>query len=274
MKNFTGLFFLFVSVITAQHSVTEVGLLDATVRESSGLLFLNDRLITHNDSGNEAVLYEMDTTSLAITRQITITNAENQDWEALAQDDTYIYIGDFGNNVGTRMDLVIYRINKSDYLSSDQVQAEAIEFSYEDQEDFNNNGNSDWDAEAFIALENELVLFTKQWQSQGSVAYSIPKTIGSHMASRIGAINEVGLVTDAVYDSTASELYLLGYSSILTPFLIKFENSDVTNIFNGAFIGYDLGLSFVQTEGITRDRYQSTLYYFRIFFKANSFHHQ
>lgn len=252
MKNFTGLFFLFVSVITAQHSVTEVGLLDATVRESSGLLFLNDRLITHNDSGNEAVLYEMDTTSLAITRQITITNAENQDWEALAQDDTYIYIGDFGNNVGTRMDLVIYRINKSDYLSSDQVQAEAIEFSYEDQEDFNNNGNSDWDAEAFIALENELVLFTKQWQSQGSVAYSIPKTIGSHMASRIGAINEVGLVTDAVYDSTASELYLLGYSSILTPFLIKFENSDVTNIFNGAFIGYDLGLSFVQTEGITQ----------------------
>lgn len=252
MRYFTVLLVLFSSVLTAQQTISEVGGLNAEINESSGLLFFNDRLISHNDSGNEPILYEMDTTSLAITRRITITNAQNTDWEALTQDANYIYIGDFGNNVGTRTDLVIYRIEKSDYLASDQVQAERIEFSYEDQTDFTDNGNSDWDAEAFIALEDALIIFTKQWQSLGSVAYSIPKTIGSHVATSIGSINEVGLVTDAVYDSASSELYLLGYSTILTPFLIKFENSIGTNIFNGNFSSYDLGLSFVQTEGIAQ----------------------
>lgn len=246
------IFLFFTSVVTSQHTVTEIGPLDMNVNESSGLIFLNDRLITHNDSGNQPILFEMDTTSLAITRQVNVTNAENRDWEALAQDDTFIYIGDFGNNVGTRTDLVIYRIDKDDYLTSDQVQAELIEFSYDDQVDFSNNGNSDWDAEAFIALENELVVFTKQWQSQGSVAYSIPKLIGSHTATRIGSITEVGLVTDAVYDKNTSNLYILGYSSILSPFLIMFENSSAANIFNGTFFDFELGLSFVQAEGITQ----------------------
>ncbi|RRQ48578.1 T9SS C-terminal target domain-containing protein [Maribacter algicola] len=252
MKYVTAFLFLIVSVLKAQQTVSVVGVLDTEINETSGLLFFNDRLITHNDSGNEPVLYEMDTTSLAITRRITITNAENKDWEALAQDATYIYIGDFGNNVGTRTDLVIYRIEKSDYLASDQVQAEVIEFSYEDQVDYSDTGNSDWDAEAFISLDNTLVVFTKQWQSLGSVAYAIPKTIGNHTATRIDSINEVGLVTDAVYNSSKSELYLLGYSSILTPFLIKFSGSDSTNLFNGEAERFDIGLQFVQTEGITQ----------------------
>lgn len=252
VKYFTILLVLIATISTAQQTVTEVGMLDAAVNESSGLLYFNDLLITHNDSGNEPILYEMDTTSLSIRRQISITNADNKDWEALTQDENYIYIGDFGNNVGTRTDLVIYRIDKSDYLYSEQVQAEIIAFSYEDQVDFINNGNSDWDAEAFIALENELILFTKQWQSQGTVAYSIPKTIGNHVAVRVGTVNDIGLVTDSFYDNTSSELFLLGYSSILTPFIIKFENSSSTNVFNGEYINYELGLSFVQTEGITQ----------------------
>lgn len=252
MKYVTAFLFLLVSVLKAQQTVSVVGVLDSEINESSGLLFFNDRLITHNDSGNEPVLYEMDTTSLSITRRITITNAENVDWEALTQDENYLYIGDFGNNVGTRTDLVVYRIDKTDYLVSNQVQADRITFSYEDQVDFSNTGNSDWDAEAFISLDNTLVILTKQWQSLGSVAYSIPKTIGNHTATRIGAISEVGLITDAVYNDTTRELYMLGYSSILTPFLIKFSGSDSTNLFNGEAERFDMGLQFVQTEGITQ----------------------
>lgn len=269
MRYLTGLFLLLVSMLTAQHTVMEVGMLDVTINESSGLLFFNDHLITHNDSGNEAVLYEIDTTSLSIMRQVTVTNVENKDWEAITQDETHIYIGDFGNNVGTRTDLSIYKIDKNQYLELDQVVAEIIEFRYEDQTEFNNDGNSDWDAEAFIAMDNQLVVLTKQWQSLGSVAYSIPKIAGNHTATRIGEIRDIGLVTDATFDNVSNELFVLGYSTILTPFLLKFENVVPGSIFNPDYQEYELGLSFVQSEGITRTS-ENQLYFTSEFFSRQT----
>ncbi|MDC6388655.1 hypothetical protein PP182_08170 [Maribacter sp. PR1] len=269
MRYLTGLILFSVTMLTAQHTVTELGMLDVTISESSGLLFFNDRLITHNDSGNEAILYEIDTTSLTIVRQVTVINVENKDWEALTQDETHIYIGDFGNNVGTRTDLSIYKIDKNQYLEQDQVVAEIIEFRYEDQTEFDNDGNSDWDAEAFIAMDNQLVVLTKQWQSLGSVAYSIPKIAGNHLATRIGEISDIGLVTDATFDNVSNELFVLGYSSILTPFLLKFENAAPSSIFNPDYQEYELGLSFVQTEGITRTS-ENQLYFTSEFFSRQT----
>ena len=57
------------------------------VPESSGLIFYNNRLITHNDSGNLPRLYEMDTLSSQVIRTIRIDNATNIDWEDITQDD-------------------------------------------------------------------------------------------------------------------------------------------------------------------------------------------
>jgi hypothetical protein len=34
----------------------------------------------------------------AVLRTVAITNATNVDWEDIAQDASYIYIGDIGNN--------------------------------------------------------------------------------------------------------------------------------------------------------------------------------
>ena len=45
-------------------------------------------------------------------RTIKIDNAKNDDWEELAEDDEFIYIGDFGNNNGKRKNLCIYIIRK------------------------------------------------------------------------------------------------------------------------------------------------------------------
>ena len=103
--------------------------LPATVKETSGLLLLNGKLITHNDSGRDAKLYELDTLSGAITRTITISNATNRDWEDIAVDETHIYIADIGNNNGTRTDLTIYKILKTDFSENDAITAEKIEFS-------------------------------------------------------------------------------------------------------------------------------------------------
>ncbi|MEP3371661.1 MAG: hypothetical protein ABJL43_15560 [Maribacter dokdonensis] len=235
----------------AQQNVQTVGELPSDVFETSGLIYYNGNLITHNDSGNEPILYELDTLSLTIQRRVTVNNVTNIDWEAISQDEDYIYIGDFGNNVGTRTDLAVYRISKDEYTSSNTVTAEIINFSYENQQNFENNGNSDWDAEAFVVLEDNILVFTKQWQSLGSEAYQFSKLPGNHIAISLGAIENIGLLTDATHDIEANRLVLIGYSSILSPFVGVVEDLKIDMPFEG-FTQESLGLNFVQAEGITQ----------------------
>ena len=102
-------------------SVSVRAQLPAMLSESSGAVFFNGRFISHNDSGNENKLYELDTATGLILRTVHIQNAVNSDWEDLAQDATSLYIGDIGNNRGNRTDLKIYKIAKADYLASDTV---------------------------------------------------------------------------------------------------------------------------------------------------------
>jgi hypothetical protein len=253
MKIILRLFLLFTtSVALSQGSIVELGELPQEVSETSGLLFFNDRVITHNDSGGEAILYEIDTVSREITRTVAINDAVNVDWEAISQDLSYIYIGDFGNNLGMRQDLTIYRISKSDYLDDDTATAEAILFSYIDQTDFSDTGNSDWDAEAFFVLGDELVILTKQWKSLGTVAYSIPKIPGSYSALRKGAVKNIGLVTDADYNPSNETLFILGYSSILLPFARTYTTT-VTTIFSDTFSTVSIDIGLAQVEGVAND---------------------
>ncbi len=244
-------FVFFVAMGLAQENVRELGLLPEAIFETSGLIFYNNKIVTHNDSGNTAQLFELDTTSLQITRTITIINAVNIDWEDIAQDDTYIYIGEIGNNNGNRRDLAVYRILKSEYDTSNSVEAEKIEYSYSDQTDFTPSTNSDWDAEALFVLNDQLVILTKQWQSNGTVAYGIPKTPGIYIASKIGEYAVNGLVTGASFNPITQVLYLIGYSKFLLPFVIRAENLAANNIFSGTVEKKELNLGFLQAEGIT-----------------------
>jgi len=139
--------------------------LQDSLRETSGLVYFNQKLITHNDSGGEPALYEIDSTSGKIIRTVTIGNATNVDWEDICIDSTYFYIGDFGSD-GSRRDLKIYRLPISSYLttSDDTVTADIIHFSYEDQTDFTPaQFNTNFDAEALIASPDSLYIFTKNW---------------------------------------------------------------------------------------------------------------
>ncbi len=244
-------FFVPVVILNAQVNTTVLGNLPDVVMESSGLILYNDKLITHNDSGNLPQLYEVDPLSLKIVRVININNAANVDWEDITQDDTFIYIGDFGNNTGSRQDLSIYRISKSEYDQNNSVNAERIDFSYEDQTDFSSSQNSDWDAEAMVSFNDQLLLFTKQWQTEGTVAYSIPKIPGSYSAKNLGFYNVSGLVTGAAYNKFSSVLMLLGYSSQLQPFIVRMDEPDSNFSFNVSVEKQALGIGFAQVEGIT-----------------------
>lgn len=202
-------------------TVETVVFLDGTMGETSGLIHLEDRFITHNDSGSEPLLYELDTLTGLITRSVTVANAGCVDWEDICYDSDYIYVGDFGNNAGTRTDLAIYKIAISDYLeaTNDTVYADTIRFSYADQTDFEPAlYSTNYDAEALITCNDSLYLFTKNWGNAETNVYSIPKNPGTYSVSIIDNFNPEGLITGADYDPEKNEILLSGYT-LFSPFV-------------------------------------------------------
>lgn len=205
--------------------------------ETSGLLFYNNKLITHNDSGDNPKLYEINTTTGNISRTVTITNATNVDWEDIAQDASYIYIGDIGNNNGNRTDLKIYKILKSDYDDADDTAtAEILAYSYANQLDFTEKPNdNNWDAEGLISFGEKLLIFSKNWADNTVNVYSIPKTSGTHSASLVSTYNIGGLITGAETSPDESVIYLTGYTESLNPFMYTIHSipSNSLDIFSG-----------------------------------------
>jgi hypothetical protein len=185
---------------------------------------------------------------------VTIENATNRDWEDIEKDGTYIYIGDFGNNNGSRTDLKIYRISQSDYLDgNNSATAEVIEFSYEDQTDFTPSPlDTNFDAEGLIAYNDFLYVFTKNWIDNRTHIYRLPKVPGTHSAVRIDEFDSGGLVTGGTYNSDSDQVVLVGYTGI-SPFLTQLSGFSDGKFSNGSINRSSLrvpsGIS-VQVEAI------------------------
>lgn len=197
--------------------------LDNAVKETSGLLYLNNTLITHNDTANTNQLFEIDMTTGAVIRTVTITNATNEDWEDIAFDDTYIYIGDFGNYEGARTDLKVYRIAIADYIANTSITADVIEYSYSNQTDFTPSPlSTNFDAEALIHYNNNLYVFSKNWIDGNSNIYELPKTPGIYSINNIDTISAEGLISGATYNASNNSIMLTGYG-VAGAFLIELQ---------------------------------------------------
>lgn len=247
------------AVAMGQQQVSLLGTLPSEVAESSGLAWYKEQLITHNDSGNEPYLYLINPTTRELTRKVLVSNATNVDWEDLAQDDNYLYVADIGNYSGNRKDLVIYKVSKGDLDAADTVQAAHIEFRYEDQTDFAAGSRSDWDAEALLLIGDSLIIFTKQWQSNGTKAYVVPATPGNHIARLLGTYASNGLVTGATYNTASGIAYLCGYTALLQPFLLRMEGTNEGNPFAGTVTRTVPELGLAQVEGIAA--YNASTYF-------------
>jgi hypothetical protein len=228
--------------------------LPAEVRETSGLVFHHGKLWTHNDSGDGPVLYALDTSSAQIVARLTLSNATAVDWEEITSDEEYLYIGDFGNNSGTRRDLVIYRI-KLDALPTDgnaKAKADKIYFHYPEQMDFKKSKTHSFDCEAFISYNDSLYLFTKDRGQQHTQLYRLPAAPGNHAAELITEFPSGGLVTGASHNVDDNELILVGYvQKVWTPFLWIFNDFEEDNFFSGNKRRIDLvNLVTTQTEAV------------------------
>lgn len=254
---FVGLF-LFVS-FSAQQTKDwlklkkfEVAVLNDSLKESSGLDFFKDHLLTFNDSGNSSEIFEIDRNSGKI-KNVFKTTWQNKDWEAITSDSTQIYIGDFGNNAGTRKDLKIYKIPFDSLIKGPPKENEKeISFYYPEQQNFSaKNLNNNFDAEAMIFLNGKIHLFTKEWSSKATTHYTINPEISEMQAAEKVEIFPIDfVVTDASYFD--QKLYLVGYTKNTEVFLSIFNETQPGIFFEKKPKKYYLGsaLSIGQIEGI------------------------
>jgi hypothetical protein len=156
--------------------------LSGELPETSGLILWDGLVWTHNDD-TDTNLYGLDPNTGKIKKQITLEGVINTDWEEIQQDRNFLYIGDFGNNAGTRTDLHILRISKQSVNSGNPL-IDTIWFSFSDQKETTDEEfrQTDFDCEAFVVAKDSIYLFSKQWVSAQTTLYSMPKVPGKYIA--------------------------------------------------------------------------------------------
>jgi hypothetical protein len=209
---------------TAYTPAVKVNPLNDTLIETSGLQWAGNALWSFNDGGGDAAIYRIDSITNKILQRVYLQGTTNMDWEDIAFDGTYFYIGDFGNNnSGGRRDLVIYKfpftaipdhhinpvvtipsllIGRIEYTYSDQVQpAEATGFN-----------NTNFDCEAMIVDSGMIHLFSKRWVDYTTTQYIISSTEpGSYIANAVANFATGYLVTAADKAPGQRLVVLLGY---------------------------------------------------------------
>jgi hypothetical protein len=229
--------------------------LSHVVKETSGLAFFNNRLITHNDKGSTNTLYVINPQNGEVNTRISIEGASNIDWEDLAESSDYLFVGDMGNNNGDRKDLKIYKIKKSKFTFDQDASVtidEIIHFSYPDQVDFDPNKDHNFDCEAIIYYNNFIYLFSKNRLDKKCNVYKIPAQGGHHQAVLIDTFFAEGRITAAAIHPNNNEIVLLGYNKKAGCFIWHLSNFQGEKFFSGKKKYISLGSyeAIGQTEGV------------------------
>lgn len=223
------------------------------INETSGLIFFDSDAWTFNDSGGKPELYRVNPSTGKISQKVVVENATNKDWEDIAQDEEFIYIGDMGNNAGNRKNLKIYKIRKDKIGDSKKeiVTADIINFSYADQETFEVKWRkNNYDCESVITFEDNLLLFSKNWIDGKTRMYKLSKEPGDYSLSPESDFEADGLITGADYNAKTKELVFIGYKN-KKPFIFIFNEFDGKKLGAGDVTRINLPkLNKSQTEGI------------------------
>ncbi|MEQ9442354.1 MAG: hypothetical protein RIG62_25165 [Cyclobacteriaceae bacterium] len=152
--------------------------IDERLEEVSGLVASRKNpgmLWVHNDSGNPAELYLLD--SQAVVRAVYVLGTEQRDWEDIAigpgpvEGETYLYVGDIGDNFAIHSTNYIYRFPEPAWAGSTLADSatvairpdtiphiDTLAFTYPDEQ---------WDAETLLLdpLTRDLYVLSKAMSS-------------------------------------------------------------------------------------------------------------
>ncbi len=243
------------SAVLAQNpALTELCNLPPEVMETSGIENgPNGWFWTHNDSGNPAELFCVDTNG-TIQRTVTVIGDVNTDWEEFAKDDEgNLYIGNFGNNALNRTDLRIVKIPSIDTCTVNAIASDTIRFSYPDQVGFPPSGSyGNFDMEAMFWYNDSLHLFSKD-RSNPSTGYTkhyrLPAQHGTYVAELldsfyIGHSSFVFAITAADISANGDSMALLTADKV-----VLFGAYSGTDFFGGGAMTLSLSV-FSQKEAI------------------------
>ena len=209
---------------------------------------------TINDSGNEAILYGIDTVSGNLVREVHIVGAENTDWEAITQDENNIYIADNGNNFRTRHNYKIYVISK-DSISKEREQKiiphHQITYNFRDSDLAKIElDKTRVDSEAILVDGDSLLVYIKDWLYSQLSVFSLPYK-ESNVKCTLGSTYEIGFAVTAATRINESQIAFLGYRDYRSFLTILETNPQLTgDVVELAH--YELfDLQGFQTEGIT-----------------------
>ena len=245
---------------------TLANLKNPDINESSGLAASRSNsgiYWTHNDSGDEPLVYAFDATgeSRGVFR---VAGAKARDWEDMAigpgptRDQSYLYLGDIGDNDHARAEIVVYRVAEPTLTEADKrsskdkprttVAAEAIRLQYPDGK---------FDAETLLVhpISGNIYIITKV-TLRNAVVYEAPAplTPGKVITmTRIGEIKVPSLLGGALTGGSISPDgrrvalcdYLQGYEVVLPA-----KSKDFNDIWKQTVTGFNLGKR-EQGESIT-----------------------
>jgi hypothetical protein len=239
---------------------------DDAVKESSGLAASRSNpgiYWTHNDSGDGPFVYAFDATgeSRGVFR---VNGAQARDWEDMAvgpgpqTGQSYLYLGDIGDNPGERSEIVVYRVAEPKLTAADKASnkknprtttaAEAIRLRYPDGK---------FDAETLLVhpTTGNLYIVTKVMLKNATVyEAAAPLNAGSVITmKRIGEIKVPSLLGGTLTGGSISPDgrrvalcdYLQGYEVVLPARSRNFDD-----IWKQTITGFSLGKR-EQGEAIT-----------------------
>lgn len=199
----------------------DIAPLDPQLPEPSGMVAYQGSLWMHNDSGT-AALFQVDPVRFAVLRKYPLPLPVH-DWEELAQDGHFFYLGDFGNNAGERRRVLIYRILKSSLENDIKIDEIGVEWPDGDHPD----------CEAMVIQDGRILIFTKEYRKKIQTrVFSVPAEPGKHQPEQMAQWRGRMLVTGAVLDAKG-RLVLCGYNLLLKPVLMVFDAFDGKSFDNG-----------------------------------------
>lgn len=192
--------------LSKNSQVLQIAEFENSLDESSGLASHDGFFWTINDSGNSNVIFKV-SSSGTIVHEVEISNAKNIDWESLAQDESFLYVADTGNNLNRRSSFTIYKVPWTS-LVNDKAEAELLTFNYGDYESGRMTSHN-FDAEAIAINGNEVWLFSKNRGDRRTRLYKFPKLAGHYSPDPVQSLPVNSLVTGADINSANDTLFLL-----------------------------------------------------------------
>ena len=228
-----------------------------SITESSGLVASRTNpgaYWTHNDSGDGPFIYALDThgDSLGVVR---VTGAQARDWEDIAigpgpqPNQSYLYIGDIGDNDELRSEIVVYRVLEPALTATDRksnktrpgttAPAEAIRLRYPD-------GKHDAEALLVHPITGNIYIVTKVMIANPVVYEATAPFVAGKLITmrRLGEVRVPslfgGMITGGSVSPDGHHValcdYFQGYELVL-PHGAK----DFDEIWKVKMIGFDLG---------------------------------